>query len=32
MVAVSIKCEAESVKAWEANNGVVHLLEAAGAR
>jgi len=32
MVAVLIKCEAESVKAWKANNGVVRLLEAGGAR
>jgi len=32
MVAVSIKCEAETVEAWEANDGIVHLPEAAGAR
>ena len=32
VVAFSIKCETESVKAWEAKDGIVHLPEAAGAR
>jgi hypothetical protein len=32
VVAFSIKCEAESVKGWEANDRVVLLPEGAGAR